>query len=109
MLIKIICIGKIKDKNIQAKIDELAKWISPYAKLEISELPDSAKDKEGGAVLKALEKERGCVFILSEEGQEFSSAQFSAKLSGIDSKIIFVIGGPYGISPEVKNEADCLI
>ena len=94
---------------MQARCDEFAKWISPYAKLEVVELPDSTVAKEGQAILKALEKERtSAVVVLSEEGREFTSADFAAKLGSFDRKIVFVIGGPYGLAPEVKTRADLL-
>lgn len=109
MLLKLVLIGKLKDRAIQARCDEFAKWLSPYAKLEIVELPDSNVAKEGQAIVKALEKERSAaVVVLSEEGRQFSSQEFSAKLGSFDRKVVFVIGGPCGLAPEVKQRADLL-
>ena len=108
MLIKIIAVGKTKDRGLQSKINEFAKWISRYAKLEIIELRDSNVEKEGMAILKSLGKDKAFVFALSEEGKEFTSKKFSQKLTGIDQKLVFIIGGPFGLSPEVKQRADCL-
>ena len=109
MLLKLVLIGKLKDRAIQARCDEFAKWLSPYAKLEIVELPDSNVAKEGQAIVKALEKERAAaVVVLSEEGRQFSSQEFSAKLGSFDRKVVFVIGGPCGLAPEVKQRADLL-
>ena len=108
MLIKIIVVGKIKERGLQTKINEFAKWISRYAKLEIVELRDSNVGKEGVAIMKALGKDKAFVFALSEEGKEFTSVKFSKKLASIDQKLIFIIGGPFGLAPEVKQRADCL-
>ena len=108
MLIKIIAVGKIKDPGLQSKINEFSKWVSRYAKLEIVELRDSNVGKEGEAILKTIGKDKTFVFALSEEGKEFTSVKFSRKLSGIDQKMTFVIGGPFGLSTEVKQRADCL-
>lgn len=108
MLIKIITVGKIKDRGLQAKIDGFTKWLSPYAKLEIVEVRDSNIEKEGAAILKSIAKEKGFIFALSEEGKEFTSNKFSQKLAGIDQKLVFIIGGPFGLSPAVKQRADCL-
>jgi 23S rRNA (pseudouridine1915-N3)-methyltransferase len=108
MLIKIIAVGRIKDRGLQAKIEELAKWISPFAKLEMIEIRDSDVEKEGAAILKALAKDKAFVFALSEEGGELSSEEFSRKLAGIDRRIIFVIGGPFGLAEAVKKRADFL-
>ncbi|QSH41101.1 23S rRNA (pseudouridine(1915)-N(3))-methyltransferase RlmH [Lentisphaerota bacterium ZTH] len=109
MLIKIICVGKIKDRNISGKINEFIKWLGKFGKLEIMELKDSTQEKEGAALLKALEKERGEIFVLSEEGREFTSREFSKKIASADRKLVFVIGGPFGITREVKAKADCLM
>ena len=109
MLLKLVLIGKLKDRALQARCDEFAKWLSPYAKLEIVELPDSNVAKEGLAIVKALEKERSAaVVVLSEEGRQFTSTEFAAKLGSFDRKIVFVIGGPCGLAPEVKQRADLL-
>jgi len=108
MLIKIIAVGKIKDRGLQSKIDELTKWVSHHAKLEIIELRDSNVDKEGAGILKSLGKDKAFVFALSEEGKEFTSNKFSQKLTGTDQKLIFIIGGPFGLSKAVKHRADCL-
>jgi len=108
MLIKIIAVGKVKERGLQTKISEFTKWISRYAKLEIVELRDSNVGKEGTAIMKALGKDKAFVFALSEEGKEFTSVKFSKKLASIDQKLIFIIGGPFGLAPEVKQRADCL-
>ena len=47
--------------------------------------------------------------MLTEEGKEFTTREFSSYLGGIDRKIVFIIGGPYGISDEVKARADKLM
>ena len=108
MLIKIIAVGKIKDKGLLNKINEFAKWVSRYAKLEIVEIRDKKKEKEGEAILKAIGKDKAYVFALGEEGEEFTSNQFSSKLQKISKKLIFVIGGPFGLAPEVKQRADII-
>ena len=108
MLIKIIAVGKIKDSGLQSKIAEFSKWVSRHAKLEIVELRDSNVEKEGGAILKSIGKDKTFIFALSEEGKEFTSVKFSQKLSGVDKKMTFVIGGPFGLSAAVKQRADCL-
>ncbi len=109
MLLKIVVVGKLKDRSLQARCDEFAKWLTPNAKVEIVQLADSTVEKEGQAILKTLEKERnGKIVVLTEEGKLFSSEKFAATLGAFDAKIIFVIGGPYGIAPEVKQRADLL-
>ena len=107
MLIKIVVIGRLKDRALQARCDEFAKWLGPYAKLEIRELPDSTVEREGKAILKELDRERGAaVVVLSEEGREFTSTAFASVLGNFNRKVVFVIGGPYGLDPAVKARAE---
>ncbi|HJH04188.1 MAG TPA: 23S rRNA (pseudouridine(1915)-N(3))-methyltransferase RlmH [Victivallis vadensis] len=109
MLIKVLVVGRLKDRAIQARCDEFAKWLGPYAKLEVQELPDSNVAKEGQAILKALERDRGAALVaLSEEGKEFTSVKFAEVLGKFDRKVVFVIGGPYGLAPEIRVKADLL-
>jgi len=109
LLIKTILIGKLKDRAFQARCDEYAKWLSPYAKLDMRILADSTVAEEGKAILRELEKERtSFVVVLSEEGKEFTTMQFAAQLAHLDRKVVFVIGGPYGLDDAVKKRADLL-
>lgn len=109
MLIKIITVGSIKDKNIAAKTAEYEKRLAAFAKIEIVELKDGDKDKECTRINDALAKEKGYIIVLSEDGKNIASHQFSETIAGIDRKIVFVIGGPYGLSDAVKQRADLLL
>lgn len=109
MFLKAIVVGKLKDRFLQARCDEYAKWIGGYGKLEVRELPDSTTEKEGAAILKELEHDKGAfVICLTEEGRQFTSVDFSAYIQKIDRKVVFIIGGPYGISPTVKEKSNLL-
>ena len=109
MLCKIIVVGKPKDKVLGAKSAEFLSRCGAYGKVECVELPDSDVAKEGKSLMKELEKEKNSfVFVLSEEGKLFTTATFAQKISAIDRKIVFVIGGPFGLAPEVKARADLL-
>ena len=109
MLLKIIVIGKLKDKNFQSRIVEYSKWLTQNNKIEILELPDSTKGKENELLLKHIEKENHAYIIaLSEDGKELTSRELASKLGAIQQKIVFIIGGPYGLTNEVKQRADFL-
>ena len=109
MLLKILVIGKLKDKNFQSRIVEYSKWLTQNNKIEILELPDSTKEKENELLLKHIEKENHAYIVaLSEDGKELTSRELADKLGAIQQKIVFIIGGPYGLTPEVKAEADFL-
>lgn len=109
MLLKVLVIGKLKDKNFQSRIVEYSKWLTQNNKIEIVELPDSTKEKENELLLKHIEKENHAYIVaLSEDGRELTSRELAAKLGAIQQKIVFIIGGPYGLTPEVKAKADFL-
>ena len=55
MLLKVLVIGKLKDKNFQSRIVEYSKWLTQNNKIEILELPDSTKEKENELLLKHIE------------------------------------------------------
>ena len=108
MLIKLVVVGKWKDRALQARGEEWLKWLTAYARVEVRELPDSTVEKEGQAILRELSKERGKIIVLTEEGREFTSSELAARLGAADCKQVFVIGGPYGLAPAVKARADLL-
>lgn len=109
MLLKVLVIGKLKDKNFQSRVTEYAKWLTQNNKIEIVELADSAKEKENELLLKHIEKENHAYIIaLSEDGKELTSRELASKLGEIQQKIVFIIGGPYGLTDEVKNRVDFL-
>lgn len=122
MRITCITVGKIKEKYFTMAIEEYAKRLSRYCKLEIVELadektPDNAsvlteeqiKQKEGERILKVI-KEDAYVIALAIEGKQLDSVELSEKLSklGVDgnSHITFLIGGSLGLSKEVLARAD---
>lgn len=108
MHLKLLVVGKLKDRAMQSRCDEYLKWLGPYGKVELQELPDSTVEREGQMLLKSLEKERGFVVVLSEEGREFTSQQLAVELGSKETRLTFVIGGPYGLAPEVKKRGDLL-
>ena len=122
MRITIICVGKVKEKFYTGAIDEYAKRLSRYCKLEIIELadektPDNAseqvnlaiKAKEVDRILGSI-KDDAYVCALAIEGKMLDSVELSEKIDklGIDgtSNITFVIGGSLGLDERVLKRAD---
>ncbi len=114
-MIKLICIGKIKEKFLKDAINEYKKRLSKYTKLDIIELPDinyneidKVKKEEGKNILKNL-KETDNVIILDINGHELSSIELTNKLCDLESmnsNLTFIIGGSYGLSDEVRKRAN---
>lgn len=122
MKIKIVTVGKLKEKYLKDGIAEYSKRISRFATVEMIELadektPDRASDSENAKILyvegnRILSKigEREFVVVLAIEGKTLSSEEFSKQLEQASingsSTLTFVIGGSLGLSKEVKKRAN---
>lgn len=114
-MIKIICVGKIKEPYLKEAISEYQKRLSKYTKLEIIEILDEglveiekAKIKETKKILNHL-NEKDYIITLEIEGKQLSSIEFASKIDSIyneNSNITFIIGGSYGITDELKSKAN---
>jgi len=104
MKIKIIVIGKVKEKSIHELINEYLKRLKPYTKIEIIELKDKGLEKEAENILPYLGNNS---FILDERGKEYTSIGFS-ELINKNQDIIFIIGSAEGISESLKKKANLI-
>lgn len=125
MKIKIVTVGKLKEKYLKDGIAEYSKRLSRFANLEMIELadektPDRASDSENQKILelegtRILSKigDRDFVIVLAIEGKTLSSEEFSKQLEQAPingfSTLTFVIGGSLGLSPQVKKPANLSI
>ena len=119
MKIKIVCVGKLKEKYLKDGIDEYSKRISRFAKVEIVELPDekipdNPSDAQCLAVIEAESEKikkhlEGYIIALCVEGQKLSSEKLAEKIAQIqlggNSTITFVIGSSLGMSDAIKKTA----
>lgn len=114
-MIKIICVGKIKEKYLRDAIDEYTKRISKYTKLNIIEVKDYDYDdinKVLNSEKEQIEKyidSKDYLITLEIEGKQISSEQLATKLDEtltVNSNITFVIGGSYGIDKSIKDKAN---
>lgn len=122
MKIKVVTVGKLKEKYLKDGIAEYSKRISRFAKFEMIELsdektPDKASESENQKILeiegqRILSKiaDRDFVIVLAIEGQTFFSEEFSKQLEETSIKgfstLTFIIGGSLGLSSSVKNRAN---
>jgi len=107
-MIKIICVGKIKEKYLQDAVSDYMKRLTKYHKVEIIELEDSNMDDEKFKILKYIDT-KDYVITLDIEGNMLSSIELSNKIDKtfiFNSNICFVIGGSDGLHNEVKERAD---
>lgn len=107
-MIKIICVGKVKEKYLRDMIDDYIKRISKYHKIEIIELTDSNINKEKEELLRVINT-KDYNIVMDIDGNNLSSREFAEKIDKtflINSNITFIIGGSDGISPEIKGLAN---
>lgn len=119
MKIKIIAIGKIKEKFLKEGIDEFLKRLTPYSAVEVIELSpveikdehliERALDEEGEKILSYI-KPQSYVITLEIKGKELSSEEFAEKIVELTNdgqgEIVFVIGSSCGISKNVSARAN---
>ena len=111
-MIKIIAVGKMKNRQLAELAQEYQKRLSKYDKLEIAEIKDSDAACEGEKILEILSCAKGKIYAMAEEGKCQSSEAFSKALEEDLAKFgtsIFIIGGTYGLSQEVKERAQTLM
>lgn len=104
-MIKIICVGKIKEIFYKDAIDEYMKRLSKYHKVVIDELPDSNINKEKDLILKHINK-KDYIITLEIEGKEINSeslANLIDKTLITKPNITFIIGGSDGLHNDVKK------
>lgn len=114
-MIKIVCVGKIKETYLKEAIQEYRKRLSKYVKLEIIEINDINDEnvqitltKEKEAILKILHK-GDYIICLDIDSAQLSSMELSQKIDkilNINPNITFVIGGSYGLHDDIKKMAN---
>ena len=118
MKITLLAIGKTDDKNLETLIKMYSKRLGHYVPFSLEVIPDIKKAKnlsedqqkqlEGAEILKRTTTSDHLI-LLDEKGKEFTSEKFAAflqkKMNGGLKNLIFVIGGPYGFSPEIYERA----
>lgn len=122
MKITILCVGKIKEAFYRQAIDEYAKRLSKYCKLEIIEVadektPDKAsealenqiKEKEAERILEKI-KDDAFVFTLEILGKRFTSESFATRIENLaiqgNSHLVFIIGGSLGLHEKVLKRSN---
>lgn len=113
-MIKIICVGKVKEAYYRDAIEEYLKRLSKYTKVEIVEVSDLNYDKE-----KTIREESKLIIdklnnndykiLMDIQGEILDSVSLSKKINDVminNSNLTFIIGGSYGVSDELKRMVD---
>jgi 23S rRNA (pseudouridine1915-N3)-methyltransferase len=124
VIIRIIAVGRLRERHWQDAAADYARRIRPYARLEVEEVAEArlkegastaeeskAMQEEGRAILEKLKGHDGFVVALDRQGRSLNSLQMAAWLEGMilegQKEVAFVIGGPLGLATEVLQRADC--
>ena len=122
MKITIVCAGKLKEKYLRDGITEYEKRLHPYADLRTIEIiEERMKDRPSPAEKDEVLRREGerlssqipqgaYLIVLDVGGEEMSSEKFSARIDRLmlmgESHIAFLVGGPFGLSDELRQRAD---
>lgn len=119
MKILLLAVGKTTTPYINTRIENYLKRVGHYIPVDLQVIPDikatkalteeAQKQREGTAMLAALQP-GDVVVLLDERGREFTSREFSEYIDkkmvqGI-KRLVFIVGGPYGFSPEMYSRAN---
>ena len=108
-MIKILCVGKIKEKYLNDLINDYKTRITKYHKIEIIELKDSNITNESNEILNYL-NEKDFNICMDISGKEYTSVELSKIIDNTFTSgygtITFIIGGSDGINELVKNKCN---
>jgi 23S rRNA (pseudouridine1915-N3)-methyltransferase len=126
MIIRIIAVGRLREKYWQDAAADFARRLRTYARLEMVEVPEAhiketaslaeeklAMQEEALAILDKLKRHCGPVIALDRMGKALDSPGLAAGLHKLilegRSEVAFVIGGPLGLAPQVTERADLVL
>lgn len=119
MRVTLLLVGKTVNKHFVELIDDYASRVKHYISFDIITIPElkntknlsaeQQKQQEGELILKQLQSGDHIV-LLDEHGKELRSIEFSKymeqKMQTVSRRLVFIIGGPYGFSPDVYAKAN---
>lgn len=111
-MIKILCVGKIKEDYLKELINDYQKRINIYHKLEIIDLKDSDIETESKEIIKNI-NEKDYNILLDIKGKKYNSIELSELINKTFingyGTITFIIGASNGVTEEVKKKCNLLL
>lgn len=105
-MIKLLCIGKLKEEYLKEAVNDYLKRLNKYTKIELIELKDSNINTEKDEILKHI-KTSDFIVSLAIEGKELNTLEFKNLIENNfingNSNITFIIGGSDGLHDEIKK------
>ena len=110
-MIKIICVGKLKEKYLIDGVNDDLSRLRKYHKIDLIELPDTNIENEGTEILKHISN-KDYIISLAIKGTELSSTELAEKIDKTfisNPNITFIIGGSNGIREDILNKSNMLL
>ena len=108
-MIKIICVGKLKEDYLKDMVEDYLTRINKYHKVVIEEVKDYNMQNEKIEILKHIKKDDYIISLVINSNQ-ITSTELSSKLNNLfingRSSIVFIIGGSDGLDDEIINMSD---
>lgn len=107
-MIKVICVGKLKEKYLIDLVNDYVKRVNKYHKLELIEVKDSNIKSEGIEIEKYIQS-KDFVITMEIKGTKLGSVELSKKIDNwlmTYSNITFIIGGSDGIDDIIKKRSN---
>jgi len=106
-LLRIIVIGRCKDRRLAALADDYLARIRPLAPIEVLELKDADPRREAADMVRRLGARDAArpVLALDEKGEDLTTAAL-AKILGAHGGLSFLVGGADGLGDEARTRAD---
>ena len=109
MRVRIIAVGKAKDRDLRSLLGDYYARIGRYAKLEEIEIKDGKVDEVAERLTRSI-PDRSRVVALEVDGRSLSSRGLATWLERAENdsvqSVVFLIGGAYGLPPELSKKAD---
>jgi 23S rRNA (pseudouridine1915-N3)-methyltransferase len=107
--VRIIAVGKAKDRDLRSLLGDYYARIGRYAKLEEIEIKDGKADEVTARLARSI-PDRSRVVALEVDGRSLSSRGLATWLERAENEsvqsVVFLIGGAYGLPPELSKKAD---
>lgn len=109
MEIRVVAVGRVKERGLRDAIDDYLGRIGHYAKVKEIELADGSEAEVKARIAKAIPS-RARVVALEVEGDALTSAGLSKLIARAENdavaSLVFLIGGSYGLPAETSRAAD---
>ena len=111
-MIKVLCVGKIKEAYLNDLINDYLKRISRYHKIEIIELKDDVNYQKEVTNLSSKIDSKDYNIALDLKGKKLTSEEFAKKIDNLfiyNGTITFIIGGSNGLNDEIRSKCNEII